>query len=114
MAETRDVAVVILSTASSPEEGDRLAHALVDERLAACVSQIPGVKSRYRWQGEVVEGQEVMLVIKSLASRSPEITRRLRELHSYEVPEILVVPAAAGLPAYLDWLRTETTPENPS
>ena len=103
-----DVAVVVLSTAPDAETAERLSRSLVDERLAACVSRLPGIKSLYHWEGAVEEAEEVLLVIKTHAARAPELTRRLRELHPYEVPEILVLPVAAGLPGYLEWIRAET------
>ncbi len=104
-----DVAVVILSTAPDAEEGERLARALVEERLAACVSRVAGMRSLYRWEGEIEDAEEILLIIKTHASRAPDLTRRLRELHPYQVPEILVLPAAAGLGSYLDWVRSETS-----
>jgi periplasmic divalent cation tolerance protein len=103
-----DVGVVVLSTAPDPEEAERLARILVEERLAACVSRLSGVDSVYRWRGELEEQAEVLLIIKTHARRAPDLTRRLAELHSYEVPEILVLPVAAGLGAYLEWIREET------
>jgi periplasmic divalent cation tolerance protein len=105
-----DVAAVVLSTVPDAQVAERVARALVEERLAACVSRVPGVGSLYRWQGEIEEAEEVLLVIKTHARRAPELTRRLRELHPYEVPEILVLPVAAGLSSYLDWVREETRP----
>lgn len=103
-----DVAVVVLATAPGEAEADRLARTLVEERLAACVSRVAGVKSLYRWEGAIEDADEVLLVVKPHARRAPDLTRRLRELHPYEVPEILVIPVAAGLGAYLDWIRRET------
>ncbi len=103
-----DVAVVILSSAPDAVEGERMARILVEERLAACVSRVPGVRSLFRWEGELQDAEEVVLLVKTHARRAPEVTRRLREIHPYEVPEILVLPAAAGLGSYLDWIRTET------
>jgi periplasmic divalent cation tolerance protein len=103
-----DVGVVVFSTAPDAAEAERLARTLVEERLAACVSRVPGVKSVYRWREGVEEAAEVLLIIKTHARRAPDLTRRLAELHSYEVPEILVLPVAAGLGAYLEWIREET------
>lgn len=104
-----DVAVVILSTAPDAEEGERLARALVEERLAACVSQVPGVRTLSRWQGTTEATEEILLVIKSHARTAPQVVKRLGELHPYTVPEILVLPVAAGHRGYLDWIREETT-----
>lgn len=103
-----DVAVVVLSTVPDAAAGERLARILVGERLAACVSRVPGVKSLFHWDGKVEEATEELLVVKTHAARAPELTRRLAEAHPYDVPEILVLPVAAGLPGYLDWVRRET------
>jgi periplasmic divalent cation tolerance protein len=97
--------VVVLSTAKDAEEAARLARTLVQERLAACVTVIPGVVSTYRWEGRVETAPEQLLLIKTLAAAAPRLTRRLSELHSYEVPEILVLPVAAGHTAYLEWIQ---------
>ena len=110
-ARELDVAVVVLSTAPDGETADRIAAALVEERVAACVSRVPAVHSLYRWKGAVESADEVLLVIKTHARRASDLTRRLAELHPYDVPEILVLPVAAGLPAYLDWIRDETRKE---
>jgi periplasmic divalent cation tolerance protein len=103
-----EVAVVVLSTAPDEETAGMLARALVEERLAACVSQVPQMRSIYHWQGEVVEASEVLLLFKTHSRLAPDLTRRLGELHPYEVPEILVLPVAAGSRAYLEWIMAET------
>lgn len=99
--------VLLLSTAPSQEEGERLARALVDERLAACVSVVPGARSFYRWQGAVQSDAEVLLLIKSTEAASSELGRRLRELHSYDVPELLCIQVDGGDSNYLAWLAAE-------
>lgn len=106
--EAVDVVVLVLSSAPSDEVADRIAGTLVEERLAACVTRVPGGRSVYRWQGVTETADETVLLIKTHARRAPDLTRRLQELHPYDVPEVLVLPAAAGLPAYLDWVRQET------
>lgn len=106
-----DVAVVVLSTVPDEPTAERIARALVEERLAACVNRVPGVSSIFRWQGAIEQAEEILLVIKTHARRAPQVTQRLQELHPYEVPEILVIPVAAGLGAYLEWIRRETQPE---
>ena len=107
-ASQPDSVVVVLATAPNSDVAAELADGLVSERLAACVSRVPGVLSRYRWQGTEEEATEVLLIIKTQASRSRALVRRLAELHPYEVPEILVLPVADGFPPYLDWVREET------
>ncbi|HEX3471907.1 MAG TPA: divalent-cation tolerance protein CutA [Silvibacterium sp.] len=97
-------ACIVLSTAGSPEEAARISRALVERRLAACVSCLPGLASTYRWQGAIEEAREVLLIIKTSTERLTGLEAVLRELHSYEVPELLVLPVAAGSQPYLDWL----------
>jgi periplasmic divalent cation tolerance protein len=102
--------IVVYVTAGSAEEGERLAHALVDERLAACVNRIKAVESTYRWQGKVEKSDEELLIIKSRRDLFPALEKRVRELHSYSVPEIIALPILAGSAAYLDWLREQVAP----
>jgi periplasmic divalent cation tolerance protein len=89
----------------SPEEAPALARRLVEERLAACVNQIPGVVSVYRWDGEVCEEVEVTLLIKTTAEGFPRLARRLTELHSYDVPEIVGLDSAEVSRAYAEWVH---------
>jgi periplasmic divalent cation tolerance protein len=103
-------AVVVLSTAGSREEAERIASALVDEHLAACVNVIDGLTSIYRWQGKVERASEVLLVIKTRRASAARLIARLGELHSYDVPEAIVLPIAAGSRPYLQWLLAETAP----
>ena len=98
---------LILSTCPDADTAQRLARTLVEERLAACVSVLPGVLSTYRWQGRVEQANEVQLLAKTSADRRDALMARLAELHPYELPEILAVEIA-GLPAYLDWVAAET------
>jgi len=100
--------IVVLTTVPLDERGRALARALVDERLAACVSSLPPMSSIYRWQGKVTEDNEQQLVIKTRRSQLPAIERRLRELHPYEVPELLVIDVAGGSEMYLKWIRENT------
>jgi periplasmic divalent cation tolerance protein len=87
---------------------ERLAEALVGERLAACVNVLPGLRSVYRWQGTVERADEVLLLIKTTRGRLDALVARVQALHPYELPELLAVEVAGGLPAYLDWVATET------
>ena len=95
---------VILSTASSREEGERIARALLDRQLAACVNIVAGVTSLYRWQGAIETSEEVLLLIKTSAGLVPSVGETLRALHSYEIPELLVLSPESGLVDYVDWL----------
>lgn len=85
-----------------------MAESLVHERLAACVSVMPGVRSVYRWEGRVERADEALLLVKTGAGRVPALVERLQALHPYELPEILAVEAAGGLPAYLAWVAAQT------
>ena len=101
---------VVLTTAPDAEAGAVIARALVEERLAACVNVIPGVRSIYRWEDEVQDDSEVMLIIKSRADRCEALAARIKALHSYDVPEVLVLPAVGGSARYLAWIETEARP----
>lgn len=93
-----------------PDAAERLARALVDERLAACVNRLGPVHSTYRWRGAVEQGAEALLAIKTTAARYPALERRLRELHPYECPEIVATPVVAGLAGYLGWVGENVSP----
>jgi periplasmic divalent cation tolerance protein len=99
--------VVVLSTAPSAEEAERIATALVDRRLAACVNLVPGVVSIYRWQGARQRESEVLLLIKTRSEKLPALKEALTELHPYDVPEAVALPVADGLAPYLAWLDAE-------
>lgn len=86
----------------------RLAEALVDRRLAACASLVPGLTSVYRWQGERETATETLLLIKTRSDCYPQLQATLVALHPAELPEIIAVPIAAGLPAYLSWIEQNT------
>ncbi len=106
MREERD-AVVVYITVGSPDEAARLARALVTERLAACVNRVP-VESVYRWQGQLEEAPEVLLIVKTRRARLDALASRVQALHSYTVPEMIALPIVAGWPPYLDWLADES------
>jgi len=100
---------LVFVTAPDVDVAQKLARALVDERLAACASLLPGVTSIYRWRGEVHEEDEVLLLIKTCSGRLEELVRRIAELHPYEVPEIIAVEPVHVEPRYLAWLQSETS-----
>ncbi len=106
MAET-DVRVALV-TGPDATVLKRIVRALVDERLIACANLLEGATSIYRWQGEVQEDAECLGLLKTTVGRIPELERRLRELHPYDVPEFIVLPVSGGCPDYLDWVRTST------
>ena len=101
--------VQVVTTVSSREEADRLAAELVARRLAGCVQVIGPISSTYHWQGRIETGQEWLCVAKSLRSHYPQLEAAIRELHSYEVPEILAFPAVEGAADYVRWLRSEVS-----
>ena len=101
--------IVVYVTAGSPAEGDRLARALVDERLAACVNRLGPVQSVYRWEGKIEQSEEQLLIIKTQRRLFAALERRVRELHSYSVPEIVALPIIDGSQDYLRWLGDQTT-----
>ena len=104
----RAAAVVVLSTAGSRAEAERIAAALVDERLAACVNLVAPITSVYRWRGAVERSEEVLLIVKTRRTLATAAAARIRALHSYELAEAIVVPIAGGAADYLAWIADET------
>ncbi len=100
--------LLILCNVPDTACAQHIARSLVERRLAACVNICAPCQSVYRWQGQLEEASEIPLLIKTQSARYAELERALRELHPYEVPEIIALPIAAGLPAYLDWVAQET------
>jgi len=102
------IAVVLCTVPTSHSE--LLARAVVEERLCACVNVVPGVRSFFMWQGKVDVADEQLLVIKTTADACELLQDRLAALHPYDVPEVIVLPVAAGLPAYLSWVMASVQP----
>lgn len=96
--------IVVLVTAGSAGEGDRIARTLVEEGLAACVNRVGPIHSTYVWEGAVEDAEEYLLVVKSRRQQFPAIEARVRALHSYEVPEVIALPVVDGSAPYLEWL----------
>jgi periplasmic divalent cation tolerance protein len=96
--------VVALSTVANAADAERIARALVERRLAACVNVLPGVVSFYRWKGEVCRDDELLLVIKTRAERLPALREELVALHPYELPELVALPVESGHAPYLAWV----------
>ncbi len=107
-----DPVLLLLTTCPDADSADRIAHALVGERLAACATRLDGARSTYRWQGRITTDTELQLLVKTTASRLDAAMARLVELHPYELPECIAVEAIAGLPAYMDWIRAQTREEH--
>ncbi len=101
--------LLVLTNCPDEESANAIALALVEDRLAACVNILPRVQSVYRWQGAVESATEIPLFIKSTATNYPALEAAIRNRHPYQVPEIIALPVELGLPAYLDWIASETT-----
>lgn len=103
-----DTVLLCYCTCPDAASAQRIAEALVGERLAACVNHLPGIRSTYRWQDAVQTDSEELLLIKTSAARLTALERRLLELHPYDVPELIAVPVTQGYEAYLDWVRQQS------
>ena len=97
-------------TVATLDEAQRIADALVTERLAACANILPGAHSIYRWQGKIVRDNEVVIIAKTRATLVDAAIARVKALHSYQVPCVVALPILAGNPDYLQWLEAETDP----
>jgi periplasmic divalent cation tolerance protein len=102
--------LLVLTNCPDEETADRIATALVENRLAACVNVLPEVESTYRWQGRVEQAVEVPLLAKCTRERYAAVEEAIRQLHPYTVPEIIAVPVAVGFAPYLRWVAEETQP----
>ena len=100
--------VVVFVTCGSEEEGLKIANALVQEHLAACVNLISPIRSVYRWEGKIWDEKEWLLIIKTQKDRFEELEKKVKSLHSYSVPEIISLPIEEGSSDYLDWIRAST------
>ena len=100
--------VVVLVTAGTADEAARIGRTLVEERLVACANVVGPIRSIYRWQGAVEDAGEHLLLLKARAADVPAVETRVQALHSYDVPEVLALPVAAGSAAYLTWLAEAT------
>jgi len=98
--------IVVLTSCAAEADAERLARALVAGRLAACVNVVPGVRSFYRWKGEIETGEEFLLIVKTSRDLFPALRAEMEKLHAYEVPELLALPVVAGAENYLSWLQS--------
>ncbi|MBW3550634.1 MAG: divalent-cation tolerance protein CutA [Proteobacteria bacterium] len=106
--------LICLCTCPDAASARTLATALVEERLAACVNQLPGLSSTYRWEGRVERAEEVLLMIKTTREHVGALTARVQALHPAELPEVIAVEAVGGLAPYLEWVVAETGPARPA
>jgi len=100
--------ILVLCTCPSLSEADAVATALLEERLAACVNRLPGIKSLYRWKGRVTHDDEILLLIKTSADLFERLEKTIKTHHPYETPEIIAVPIVAGSTEYLRWIEEST------
>jgi len=100
--------ILVFCTAPNMDVAKKIARALVEKKVAACVSLLPGLHSTYRWQGKVEEAEEISMQIKTSRARYKELEQSIQSLHPYDVPEIVAVDIQDGLPAYLAWVKKET------
>ena len=108
MEEASSETLLVFTNLPDRDTAGKLAQALVEQRLAACVNLLSGCTSVYRWEGAIEHAEEVPVLIKTRAARYPEVEALIRSLHPYELPEIIAVPVVRGLPDYLDWVAGET------
>lgn len=100
--------IVVLITASSIKEAQKLGKSLVKEKLAACVNVIPDIISIFNWQDEVCEEGEVLMIVKTSGEKFSVLEKKIKKEHSYDVPEIIALPILTGSKEYLNWIRQET------
>lgn len=100
--------IIVLITASGEEEGSRIAKELVDKHLAACVNIVRNLRSIYKWKDKIEDENEVLLIAKTRRSLFKGLSEKVKELHSYSVPEIIAIPIIAGSEEYLKWISEET------
>ncbi|MCW4022656.1 MAG: divalent-cation tolerance protein CutA [archaeon] len=98
--------IIVLMTASSKKEAENISHKLLEEGLIACANIVDGVSSLFWWKQKIEHENETLVIMKSSEKLFKEITQRIEELHSYEVPEVLALPIVAGSQRYLDWMKS--------
>lgn len=103
--------ILVMITAPNDQEASMLSHTLVDEKLIACANRFP-VQSIYRWKDNVENEGEVMLICKTLTANLDALIKRVKELHSYDVPEIIALPILGGSKEYLDWVEENSSSES--
>jgi periplasmic divalent cation tolerance protein len=102
-------ATVVLTTVATDDEAVKLVRTLLDRRLIACGTLLPGARSLYRWQGKVADEKETVILLKTRSARVDALQEAFKELHPYKVPELLVLSVDTGLGKYIDWINEETS-----
>lgn len=101
--------LLVLTTCPDRSTATRIATALLEEKLAACVNQVPGIRSLYRWEGRIEHDDEVLMLVKTTTTAYESTEALIRKHHPYELPEVIAVPLAAGSSTYLEWITKSTT-----
>ena len=104
--------IIVFVTCESKAQAEAIAQSVVTEKLAACVNVLPGVRSCYVWEGKLTWSDEVLLVAKTTSDAFEKLEKRVLELHSYEIPEIIAIPIEAGLKTYLKWVTESVVPSS--
>lgn len=100
--------VAVYSTTGNVDEAKKIARILVEEKLAVCVNILPTVESVYRWKGKIEEDSECVIIAKTTEKNIKETVEKIKQIHSYDVPDIIVIPVVGGLDSYLDYVNEET------
>lgn len=108
MKKSAGQVLVILVTTVNQEEAVRIGKEMVNAKLAACANVIPGIQSIYRWNGKVVQEEEVLLILKSVKPRYRALEKAIKAMHTYEIPEIIALPVKEGFDRYIGWVGRET------
>lgn len=99
---------VVYTTIDNIQDGRKIAHTLIEEQLVACVNIIPNIESVYRWKGKIENDEEIIMIIKTKDANVKKTIQRIKQLHSYELPNIIVLPIIGGLKDYLNYIENET------
>ena len=101
--------VVVYTTIDNMQDARKIAHTLVEEQLVACVNIIPNVESVYRWKGNIEEDNEYVLIARTIDDNVEKTIKRIEQIHTYDLPDIIILPVTGGLEDYLDYVSNETT-----
>jgi periplasmic divalent cation tolerance protein len=102
------MASIVYTTIDNLQDARKIAHSLIDEQMVACVNIIPNIESIYKWKGKIEENNEYILIAKTVDENVGKTIERIKNLHTYELPDIIVIPVIGGLQSYLDYIDKET------